>query len=179
VLTEEVAEIVLGDLLAPDAPVFDLDSSTLPAAPQDIAGVWRSAERQQHLILSASDGTACIDLFDESLPLEQAQPGMFTYPPFRLQLGTDVASDTVRIPFDGKVSTFTRVTPWNPDSEDLAALTGTYWSEELAVSYQIVEAGETTGPTIAIRRRKFKDEVFQPLAPDTFVRNSLDLRFPD
>ena len=82
--------------------------------------------------------------------------------------------DMLRVVLDGNVTSFSRVEPWQPATTELTALCGTYWSDELGVSYEVVPMEGAVGPSIAIRRRKFDDQVFRPLAVDTFVRDSLD-----
>jgi len=173
-LTERVAEIVLGDLLRSEVAPSGAEWTTTPVTADNIAGLWTNAERGQHLIISAREGGAWLDVGDKSLRLDEERPGLFTYPAFRLQIMAGQDPDMLRVVLDGNVTSFSRVEPWLLATTELTALCGTYWSDELGVSYEVVPMEGAVGPSIAIRRRKFDDQVFRPLAVDTFVRDSLD-----
>ena len=142
--------------------------------PDDLAGLWVNDERAQHLILSSRDGGAWLAVADTSLRLDEERPGLFRLPAFRLKMVADAEADHVEVVLDGKPATFHRVAPWQPAASDLVALCGSYWSDELEVMYEIVRAAGADGPAIAIRRRKFNDQLFLPIRPDTFGRDSLD-----
>lgn len=175
-LTERVAGVILGDILEPEAPVADAipGGHNASATPADLAGRWSSDDGKRHLVLTSRDGQAWIDAGGDSFALTEDQPGVFSNPMFRLAIVAGNEPGQLVITQVGKESSFTRAESWHPAPEELAAFAGTYWSQELGVSYEIVADGGPEGTTIAIRRRKFPDETFQPFVANTFVRGSLD-----
>ncbi len=173
-LTEQVASVVLGDRLESEVPVAIPDGHNAAAGPSDLAGQWSSEDGTRHLVLTSRDGQAWIDAGSDSYALTEDQPGVFSNALFRLTIVAGNEPDHLIISQGGKNSSFSRTDAWQPSPEDLAAFPGTYWSEELAVPYDIVADGGPAGATLAIRRRKFAAETFQPFSPDTFVRGSLD-----
>ena len=173
-LTERVASVVLGDLLDPELPIELPDGLAPTTSPPDLAGTWVSDDGTRHLILSSRDGSLWIDTGDDAHALTTDRPGVFFWPMLRLHIVAGNSPDHLTIVQAGTTSSFSRATPWAPSAEDLGAYAGIWWSDELGVSYEIVADGGPAGSTLAIRRRKFPDETFQALAPDHFVRGSLD-----
>lgn len=176
-LATRVADAVIGDRLAPPtAPGGVAGKRTaVPAVvtPSALAGTWVCDAKGTWATVTARDGKAWLEM-DEPMPLEDGGNGRFVHTATGSTVTLSPDGATLDITVGGETSSFTRAGRYHPSAADLDALVGTYWSEELAVPYEIVRDGGTDGETIAVRRRKFPDATYRPLAPDTFGRGSLD-----
>lgn len=175
-LAAKVVDAVIGDLLAP-ATVSGSSSGKRTAiptsvAPSALAGTWTS-EKGTWLTIAARDGKAWLDM-DEPWPLDDGGNGRFVHAASGITVVPDPDGKTMDVTFAGETTAFARAETSRPESGDLDAVVSTYWSEELGVPYEIVRDGGADGETIAVRRRKFADATYRPLAPDVFGRGSLD-----
>ncbi|MGC4192283.1 MAG: serine hydrolase domain-containing protein [Thermomicrobiales bacterium] len=175
-LAEKVVDAVIDDRLAPPtvAGASDGKRAAVPAAvtPSALAGRW-SSEKGTWLTVTARDGKAWLEM-DEPWPLEDGGNGRFVHQPSGLTVVPSEDGSTLDVIVGGATTSYARVERWRPEPADLDGLAGTYWSEELAVPYEIVQDGGDDGETIAVQRRKFADATYRPLAPDVFGRGSLD-----
>lgn len=177
-LATQVADALIGDLLAPvsvpgvAAAPGTRKAAPKPVAPSTLAGTW-SSEKGAWLTITARDGKAWLEL-DEPLALEDGGNGRFAYPAHGIAIVPAADGASLAVTFGGNTVSYARAGRYRPTPEELGALTGTYWSEELAVPYEIVRDGGEDGETVAVRRRKFPDATYRPLAPDVFGRGSLD-----
>ena len=178
-LAQQVADAVLGDLLAPATgeAIATVVRERIPAIiePSALAGVFHDDEHDSYLTLASRDGKAWIEL-DESLALADAGNGRWTLPaPWNLAIEavdqeTDGQVRQLQLSFAGSETPYTRIDRTHPAASELDAYAGTYWSDELMVPYEIV-ADHASG-TLTVRRRKHEDQTFVPLARDVFGRGS-------
>lgn len=186
-LSERIAATILGDALAelpaPTTPRASDGDPTATTNPGAIAGTWRSADGHSWLGIAARDGKAWL-AHTEPTELASLAPGTFSTEPLsplspyglRIQASTKTSTpETLEVTFGGITQTYTRQPIWRPTAEATGALAGSYWSDELGVSFDItVDTDDPTG-SIVLRRRKFADATYSPLAPDVFGRGSLEL----
>ena len=176
-LATKVVDALIGDLLAP-ATVPGSASGTRTGVPKLIpasalAGTWVASEKGQWLTIATRDGKAWLEM-DEPWPLDDLGNGTFVHPASGLAITPEAGGTSLQVGLGGDSTSYTRADPIRPSADDLDALAGTYWSEELGVPYEIVRDGGDDGETIAVRRRKFPDATYRSLAADTFGRGSLE-----
>lgn len=180
-LAQQVADAVLGDLLAPAVSAGSAAAKRegIPAlvSASALAGTWHAAGKDIWLTLSTRDGNLFLEM-DEPYALDAVGNGRFVHAATGLTVIPDANGDgdpdRIDVQFAGTTTTYVRADPIRPDVADLEALVGTYWSEELGVDYRVVRDGGTHGDTIAIARRKFSPQTYRPLALDVFGRGSLE-----
>lgn len=177
-LATQVADALIGDRLAPAtvpgaaAAPGARKAAPKPVAPAALAGTW-SSEKGTWLTVAARDGKAWLEM-DEPWPLEDGGNGRFVHAASGMVVVPAADAASLDVTSGGETTTYARMPRFQPGPEALAEVTGDYWSEELAVPYEIVRDGGEDGETIAVRRRKFPDSTFRPLAEDVFGRGSLD-----
>ncbi|MGI8406495.1 MAG: hypothetical protein ACR2OE_17330 [Thermomicrobiales bacterium] len=60
---------------------------------------------------------------------------------------------------------------WSPFASELGTYAGPYWGDELGVSFELIV--DRAANALTLRRRKFEDQTFVPLAQRVFGRGSL------
>ena len=183
-LAERVVDVVLGGMLAPKAGAGGVSlvegkrKRALPVVqPAALAGIYRHARQDTYLTIASKDGKAWLEA-DELRELATVGNGQFTIPaPWNLSLvvlGETASPESISVSIgggDADAEEYTRVVRWLPTAAELDAYVGTYWSEELGVSYELIV--DHAAKALTLRRRKFDDLTFVPLAKDVFGRSSL------
>ncbi|MGI8485059.1 MAG: serine hydrolase domain-containing protein [Thermomicrobiales bacterium] len=185
-LAERVADAVLGDMLAPKDGTCGMSQfargtrkKAIPIiVPESLEGIYHHDGQNTYLTITSRDGRAWLEV-DEQLELTTVGNGRFTIPaPWNLVLevlGETSPPDRIGVSMGGgaggDVSEYTRIPRWVPTTADIDAYAGNYWSDELAVSYELI--ADHAANTLTLRRRKSDDLTFVPLAKDVFGRGSL------
>ncbi len=182
-LAEHVTDAVLGEMLAPKtssggiAAIATGKRRKVPAivAPGDLAGIYHHAGQDTYLTIASRDGKAWLEA-DEPIELTTVGNGRFTISaPWNLTLdvlGEAASPERVNVSI-GAAETieYSRISPWSPTASELDAYAGTYWSDELGVSFELTV--DRAASALTLRRRKFEDQTFMPFAQDVFGRGSL------
>ncbi|MBX3147303.1 MAG: beta-lactamase family protein [Gemmatimonadales bacterium] len=165
VLSRGVADIVIGDKLAP-APVVEPKEVT-GARAEAIAGTYRSSRsdlatvfrvREGKLVLGPMGPGFPVNAIDDSRIRMGGNEGVFVGPAG----GAPVA---LRVLDGGKLAdSLVRMAPFEPNRAALAQYVGDYWSDELRVSYRI-EQGDSG---LVVKTYKHGSFPMRPLYQDAF-----------
>ncbi len=162
-----VADIVLEGKLEPRPT--DTKRSTVAvdgARLAQLAGVYKAAASDQVFVLSLQGGKLVLDNF--GLALEPVDPSHFTV------FGTPVefVGPTGAVPLAIKIAatgdSMLRMPAFRPAAAELSRFAGTYWSEELRVSYRV----ELKDSTLVLRPFKHPAQPLRPAFVDAFVGGS-------
>jgi CubicO group peptidase (beta-lactamase class C family) len=179
-LAQKVTDAVLGEFLAPASTAVATSTGKrekIPAivTPSALAGTYFDAAHDAYVRITSWDGKPWIQFGEEPQELTTAGNGRFILPG-AWNFVVTVADDsnppaTITASIGGEpADTFVRIPPYRPSTDELAAYAGTYWSEELAVSWEI--AVDAAAGTLIVRRRKLDDETYVPLQEEVFGRGS-------
>jgi len=181
-LTERVADAVLGDQLGPEENVVMAprrNGLPLMVSPSALAGVYRESDGDDYLVVTSKDGRAWLD-FWEPVALTSLGNGRFTSGDNGITVTvTDLDNESlassieVVMPGEDEAKSYTRQDPVVLDPPALNAYVGTYWSDELATSIEMV--ADRVAGSLTMRRHKYDDESLTPLTQDVFGRGRLGL----
>lgn len=76
---------------------------------------------------------------------------------------------------EGQTARYRRAQPWTPSVADLAAVDGRYTSEDIGTVFEILPG--TRGVVMRYERSPEKAVELEPVAPDTWMRNQMMVRF--
>lgn len=168
-LALKIADIVIADQLGADdiadAPAADLDTAELDA----LVGVYHTTPSQQIREITLRDGKPYIttDFGDE---LEMTPIGHRRFraddPPFEVCFTGPVDALELHVTDrNGDNRSYTRLAPYEPNVESLAALVGAYDVPELGATYHAV----LNDGTLLFGERKNGPRKLRPLAPNLFA----------
>lgn len=168
-LAQRIAEIVIADQLGgddiADAPVVDTTPEELAA----IVGVYHTTPSQQTREIILRDGKLIMPSgFGEDWELTPIGHRRFRAddPPIEFRVtGPDSALELHETDKNGDTRSYTRLTPYEPTLEDLAALVGTYVVPELGATYRVT----LKDGTLSLGERKHGPRTLRPLAPNLFA----------
>ncbi|MSR02451.1 MAG: class A beta-lactamase-related serine hydrolase [Gemmatimonadetes bacterium] len=159
-----VADIVLEGKLEPRPAPTKRATVAVPAARlEQLAGVYKAAASDQVFVLSVKDGKLVLDNY--GLALEPVDPSHFTV------FGTPVefVGPTGAVPLAIKIAaagdSMVRVPAVRPAAAQLAQFAGSYWSDELRVSYRV----ELKDSVLVLHPFKHPAQPLRPAFADAFV----------
>ena len=159
-----MADIVLEGKLEPRSAPTKRATVAVPAARlEQLAGVYKAAASDQVFVLSVKDGKLVLDNY--GLALEPVDPSHFTV------FGTPVefVGPTGAVPLAIKIAaagdSMVRVPAVRPPAAQLAQFAGSYWSDELRVSYRV----ELKDSVLVLHPFKHPAQPLRPAFADAFV----------
>ena len=188
-LAYQVAEVYLGASMKKDEPKEAAAGSQarLVVAPkrlQPLVGMYRDPQTSEMIRLAIWDNRLTADVDGRNIPLSALTGSRFRFdgpPGSRREIEVKPISGAARPRLvltteeDGETDrqTFEPVDPWSPSTADLAALAGTYASEEVGTTWLLaVEDGK-----LVIRHRGISQEPLRATLRDTFTLEGNQLTF--
>jgi hypothetical protein len=179
VLTRQVADIVLFDsapnpgiVMKPPVPIAESELDTL-------TGAYENVKTQGDFIWVGKDGGTLLGRRNGPVArLSHMGEGVFTslVPSMRLRFASGANGPTVNLDArDQESVVFKRLPPVSLSAAQTAALVGSYWSDELATAFRIVD---TENGRLALERARRTDPLI-PLTDRAFVAANLTVKLSD
>ncbi len=187
-LAQKVAEVYLGDLMTPAEPKAEAGTAEAAAAAPPGSGAFTGAYRNpvsgELVTLSLEEGVLVASVAGKAHRLTPAGPNVFRRiggpAGMRSEMafepgapGTRPRMRVTETDEDGEVETenFVPVERWTPTAAELAALAGSYASQELDTSWRLV----ADGGKLFIRHRGMPAEPLTPTVRDAFTLDGMSL----
>jgi CubicO group peptidase (beta-lactamase class C family) len=166
-LLRRVADVLIGSSAPPTQVAADtITRAVSPEVLQRWVGTYRDTISQAVARISVVRDT--LRLGDRQVLLltndsSARTPGSNSF--LRLRMANDAMQSIVALPRGARDVTFRRQAPFTPSRAELGAFAGTYYSEELDVTYNLA-LGDSG---LVVRHRKIQDSRLTPAFPDAFT----------
>ncbi len=162
-----VADIVLEGKLEPRVTEAKRASvAVTPARLEQLAGAYKASTSDQVFVLSLKDGKLVIDNF--GLALEPVDESHFTIFGTPVEFAGPARAKPVAVKIAATGDSMLRMPTFKASVKQLAEFAGSYWSEELRVSYRI----EFKDSVLVFHPFKHPARPLQPAFTDAFVAGS-------
>jgi hypothetical protein len=140
---EQVAEVYLQNLLQPETTDGHIPETSTQLSPEQMAaisGMYRNRTEGSIARVSVVEGKLQLEIYGRTVALRALTPTEFVPVgfPVDISLTFDTGNSTMKVSGDEMVAAdYNKVPAFAPSPDQLAAYTGDYYSEELAVVYRI------------------------------------------
>lgn len=142
---EQVAGVYLKNLLQPEKPISHVPQKGVELSPPQmtaVSGTYRNREEKNIARVTTPGGKLQLEIYGRVAPLRAITPTEFVpvdFPvDFSLAFDPEKRPPTMKISGDEMLAAdYEKVADFAPSPEQLAAYSGDYYSEELAVVYRI------------------------------------------